>query len=369
LCEAGATVNLNDYYIQVNGTLVSRGSSSDQIHFNGGRITFTSVSNSWNEQTGSGCIIENAILGAITLSNASPKINNNIIRGNIVGEGSPIISNNTISGYISDDSFHSVESGSPIIINNNITGGCIAQEGGSPVISKNIISGITSYDEFNRPTQQSLEIAVSGNNNARVSDNIISGCSVNILVGGGTPTIERNLITQGGHGIKIDSGAKPLIQNNTITKNAVGIICASSDLSTIIYNNIYDNYREEYGKLDNNFDIYLDSGAINDINAAYNWWGTTDTAAISQKIYDFDDDFNLGTVTFTPFLTAPNPEAPVATSVPTSSPPPTTSPSTTPTPSQEPQQTEQLEAIIGAAIVATVFGAGLGLLIYLIKRK
>jgi hypothetical protein len=49
---------------------------------------------------------------------------------------------------------------------------------------------------------------------------------------------------------------------------------------------------------------------------------------------------------------------------------PTPSPATTPTPtpSQEPQQTEQ-EIIIGAAIAAAVIVAGLGLLIYLIKRK
>lgn len=42
--------------------------------------------------------------------------------------------------------------------------------------------------------------------------------------------------------------------------------------------------------------------------------------------------------------------------------------SQTPTPYQEPQQTEQ-EMIIGAAIAVAVISAGLGLLIYLIKRK
>jgi hypothetical protein len=49
---------------------------------------------------------------------------------------------------------------------------------------------------------------------------------------------------------------------------------------------------------------------------------------------------------------------------------PTPSPETTPTitPYQEPQQTEQ-EIIIGAAIAAAIIGAGIGLLIYLIKRK
>jgi hypothetical protein len=50
---------------------------------------------------------------------------------------------------------------------------------------------------------------------------------------------------------------------------------------------------------------------------------------------------------------------------------PTPSPATTPTPtpSQEPQQTAQTETIIGVAIVVAVLGAGLSLLIYLIKRE
>jgi hypothetical protein len=43
--------------------------------------------------------------------------------------------------------------------------------------------------------------------------------------------------------------------------------------------------------------------------------------------------------------------------------------SETPTPNQEPQQIEQIEAIVGAAIAAAVIVVGLGLLIYLIKRK
>ena len=40
--EPGVTVNLNSYYIMVNGTLTARGTSDDQIRFNGGSITFNS---------------------------------------------------------------------------------------------------------------------------------------------------------------------------------------------------------------------------------------------------------------------------------------------------------------------------------------
>jgi hypothetical protein len=50
---------------------------------------------------------------------------------------------------------------------------------------------------------------------------------------------------------------------------------------------------------------------------------------------------------------------------------PTPSPAATPSPTHYtyPDQYSELELIIGAVIVATVIGAGLGLLIYLIKRK
>jgi hypothetical protein len=54
---------------------------------------------------------------------------------------------------------------------------------------------------------------------------------------------------------------------------------------------------------------------------------------------------------------------------PTSTPPTSPSQSPTPTPYQEPQQTELTEAIVGGVIAIVVIGAGLGLLIYLIKRK
>ena len=69
--EAGATVNLNSYYIQVEGTLQARGSSADQIHFNSGSIKFMGSSNDWNEQTGTGCIVENAVISSTSSSIAT----------------------------------------------------------------------------------------------------------------------------------------------------------------------------------------------------------------------------------------------------------------------------------------------------------
>jgi hypothetical protein len=51
------------------------------------------------------------------------------------------------------------------------------------------------------------------------------------------------------------------------------------------------------------------------------------------------------------------------------SPTATSSPAPTPTPYQEPTQTEQIEPILGAAIVVAAIIIGVGLLIYLTKRK
>jgi len=51
-------------------------------------------------------------------------------------------------------------------------------------------------------------------------------------------------------------------------------------------------------------------GTSSNIDASYNWWGTTDTQAINLTIYGSKYSFDLGTVSFVPFLTEPNPEAP-----------------------------------------------------------
>ncbi len=268
--EPGVTVNLRGYYIRVNGTLIARGSSSSQIHFNGGAIEFRESSSSWNEQTLSGSIIENAILSSgISIGNASPKINNNTITESI-GIG-----------------------------------------GGSPIISKNTIIAITGSDWLGRPVYDSIGIYLVEKNTAYISDNRISGSfdEAAIKIEGGSPTIERNLISNdygyGGDdhhqaGILIGRNTSPLIQKNTIAKNAIGIYVYGNSFPTIIYNNIQDN---------SNYNIYLGSGAQSNINATYNWWGTNEVPKIKQEIYDFEDDFNLGTVTFVPFLTAPNPAA------------------------------------------------------------
>jgi parallel beta-helix repeat protein len=376
--EQGVSVNLGGYYIEVNGTLFARGGSVDKIHFNGGRIEFRGPSTSWNEQTGSGSIIENAILnstginintvyvynGQVYYEHVSPKVSNNIINGWIdVNSGSPVISNNNITG---DGSFTLIQiaKGSPTVSNNNITGNgnslVIDVGQSSAVISNNAIKGVGVGD-----------YGIGGTGNAYISGNILYGFKVGIS--GSGSTIERNLIINNTNGISMGRDENLIIRNNTIANNSIGIYLRSSS-STMIYNNIQNN---------SNYNIYLDWYATSDVNATYNWWGTTDTAAIDKKIYDYNDNFNLGKVDYIPFLTAANPQAmpdPNAP-LPTPSTAPSTSPNTSPSPSENPatttpnqsgnQNTPQIDlygVAVAALVIITVIAA-LAIGTILVRRK
>ena len=377
--EPGTTVNLNDFYIQVNGTLVARGSSTDQIHFNGGIIKFTESSTDWNEQTSSGCIIENANLENTRLEiGNSPKLHKNSIY-EISVDGSPIISENTIYGEVSIR-------GSPNIVGNSIinsTSFSLSIGGGSPTISHNTIncriwvshgyptiSDNTIFDGVHVDSRgatvtisnntitglDSRLIFVTGvpaviSNNTligtgtkdvgihivnyygfSISGNTISNCSVAIIGGNSVPlTIENNWISNSEDGIRLTQTWTPsaeyfliirnnfitdnsgvgvslnhpfaTIMNNSITNNDVGITIGdfsgeSPASPTIVYNDIHSNQ------------INIKSEVSDDLNATYNWWGTTDTQAINQTIYDIKHDFNVGTVNYVPFLTESNPEIP-----------------------------------------------------------
>lgn len=357
--EAGVQVYFNTYYLQVNGTLVAKGTDNEPVSFITGdgypsEIRFMPSSQSWDEKTGAGSIIENGNIPShsfrIIIEGASPKIASSDSRAGItINSGSPVFSNNRIKV-----SAFTIRGGAPLIINNKIY--CrIIVEGGSPVILNNTITP-DSY----------IGIEVTGGN-PYISNNDINDFHIGISAAYGV--IERNYIHGGPVGIEIGNG---VVRNNTIA-GATGISVQASSKPTITYNNF------EIGNVEGIKNIFLAEGANQDVDAAHNWWGTTDEAIISQSIFDNKNDFTLGTVNFVPFLTEANPQAmpdpdastPTAPSeqTPTHTPtPPPSSPSTSPSPSGGLLQTE-FTTIIGAIIVVAVLGAGLGLLIYLIKRK
>ena len=283
--EPGVILNLNNHVILVNGTLAARGSSNNEITFqSGGSITFTQYSTGWNQQTSSGSIIEYSVFKETAYTLLSVGING----------GSPMIRSNDMTASIS------------------ITGG-------SPIISSNKFTSFSYTDVYGRQQGVENQIGISGNTNAYIADNNMDGY---ISIQSGTPTILRNLITAG---IGIDmstitSFANPTIESNTITNCGYGIYVGGNSVGlTLLNNNFIDNSK---------YDVFWQS--TDNLNATYNWWGTTDQSAISNLIYDFNNNFNLGTVNFVPFLTAPNPQATPNSNAPI--PTPNLSPTSTSTP-------------------------------------
>ncbi len=139
--EAGATVNLNNYYIRVIGTFRAKGTSADKIYINGGDhqtsesgIHLWNSETSWNEQTDSGCIIDNVKFNScpVSVANTTKIVNNDGAFFSLVG-GSSITTYNSNCGF-------EVYSGSPIISNNSIVSGINVFDA-SPIISNNRIIG------------------------------------------------------------------------------------------------------------------------------------------------------------------------------------------------------------------------------------
>jgi hypothetical protein len=385
--QPGVIVNLNSFYLMVNGTLRSMGNAANKILFNGGdvlygAIIFNSLSN-WNEATSSGNIIDNTVLftGSVAINSGSPKISNSNVSGISVFGSTPVISSNTvrIGVYVNSgptivqgntvEGEVVIEGGSASVTHNNITGSKTRNQGilvqnAQAQISNNIVHGGINLVRFSAAeisnniiggdvsssggVLQIFNNTITGGTNgisinqdsvydssADIHDNFISGYSQAGIYGSGGYTmgifgpthdalvIQRNLITDNLYGIQL-MGAEFTIQNNTITNNNIGINSQSSPSYDVTFNNIANNSQNIHAGRDN-------------FNATHNWWGTTDQQAINQSIYDFKNDFTLGVVTFIPYLTTPNPEAVPAlnAAAPTASPMPTQTqtPNQTPSPS------------------------------------
>ena len=308
--QPGVDVLENGNAMIVEGTLQAVGESNGgNIQFDTsvlagsayGIINFTSSSEN--------SIIENASLNSflIYVTDSSPKINHDEFGGAIsIMGGSPTVSD------------CSLDTGGFTALGSTIT-----IIGGSATIQNNT---------FNRYLAVPSAISLGGTNDATVLDNNFYGdySEAAVVINSGSPLIERNLVSpnvqsQNGQnsatGIAIYGNTSPVIANNTVAENSVGLNIYDSDGSsslTIAYNNFEQNSQ---------YNIYLGqqgnySSTAGNIDAINNWWGTTDISTINQTIYDFKDNYNVGTVTFTPILTSPNTEAMPDPNAPTPTPNP-----------------------------------------------
>jgi L-rhamnose mutarotase len=327
--EAGVTVNCAKNVIQVNGTLKVQGNDHDKVIFTS---TNTQISSA-REQLANinfgdqslGNVIEYAIFHTMAWTyyncNNSITIDHVIIKDGatpsssgfvsvlptIRGSGTAIVTNSVFtSGF--------QLAISSTVINNTFSDAGISASDGSFIIANNTIIGTKS-------PVQGYGVSIERFQKAVISDNYISNyAEACIRLYDGPALIQRNFLksepNRAGYpffGIEVD-GSSPLIQNNTITNTGIGICLHDSGVilakPMIRNNNIYGNevWNIFLGYTRSSNDS-LDYAAVSNMDAANNWWGTTDNEVISQSIRDSRYRSDLGTVTFSPFLTAQNPQA------------------------------------------------------------
>ncbi len=330
--EPGVTVDIGTFYLEVNGTLNAQGSAADQIFFNSNN-PYAGPPNNYNMLSNSPdniflgyeyptCNIENAILnqtsinGDSYISNATVTLIGCSLKGDseISVGGFTTIDNSFIEGAV-------LLRGASTVTGNTFLGG-INIAGG-----KYTAAGVGTYlfSGNNITNQQGNDVIIAGDSGT-ISGNVIwGGSDAGIRHSGyqtGMTIIEKNLVTNNYWGILIDrADGNSTIQDNTIINNVMGI-SKPTPLQIITGNNIQNNSQ---------YNIQASSTGVTVSN---NYWGTIDQSIISNSIYDSKYDFNLGTVTFTPFLTSPNTQAtPPNTQFPTLNP-------TSPMPTQTTLPTE-----------------------------
>jgi len=121
--ESGTSISI-DGYLQVSGTLIARGTSSQKIYFNHGGYSSGSIK---FRSTSTASIMENAVVNYVPVDiSGSVTIRNSYLRGTqaqisiSIDSGSPTITNSTILGTLDTDTVVYVTGGSPAITNNNI---------------------------------------------------------------------------------------------------------------------------------------------------------------------------------------------------------------------------------------------------------
>ena len=271
--------------ITIAGELIAKGIEAEPI-------TFTSAREPTLKGDWKGILFANSAIDA-SYDEAGNYIAGCILEWCLVeyagGGGNPAVEITNSSPFISQCT----------ISQNSSSGISIEEDGSSPKIKACTISensalyyggGIYVYDGT-----VSLEASsISGNS---------ADCGGGIYVRGGTVSIVASSISNNsandGGGIYVKGGTVSLVHNNIIGNPQGSGIWLCVQPQELSYNNIYDN---------SPYDLRVDVAAR--IIATNNWWGTTDTAEINQKIYDYLDDSSLGLVTYTPFLTSPNLDAP-----------------------------------------------------------
>ena len=283
--EPNVTVKFDgNYKLRIDGMLKADGTADQPIVFTGAK-TFPSKgdwygiefkSSSHEDSSISHSEIKFASYGIRVESNAAPTISNNTITQ---------ISNTAIQIQHSDSD-----------VTDNTISGCergielTDSPGGTQTFTGNVVTDC-QYGAFMGWLSSGV---------VEFSDNEFTGNQFGLYWDdvGGALNFHNNLIQQNtSYGIYIgymNSGAD--VHDCTITDNNIGIYLNNGQDGIAMYNCIISESAEYNVKLGGGFQTQKT------FKAGQNWWGTTDAAAIDEKIWDYEDKFELGQVEYLPIL-------------------------------------------------------------------
>ena len=312
--EPGVTAKFDDETgLTVGGQLIAIGTDSERIIFTSSKSSPSPEDRNWSgikfidssidaqfDENGTYlnggiikyCVIEYAYDAGIEINSASPYISFNKIQYNTGSDGAGI----------------SLKSSLSVIENNEISynrlGGAIYCYKSSPTILGNIMSGNTG---------SAAVINLDSCSNTTVKNNNIVDNPRTWYQG--HPTSENDGI------FTYYSSAK--IEGNIISNNgASNIFISPGSNITALWNELYSPelsinvfigtiypvttsfHYNNITTTGNNYLFYL-SGCPTDIDASYNWWGTTDVVTIDNEIWDYYDDITLGKVLYSPIASSP----------------------------------------------------------------
>ncbi len=218
--------------------------------------------------------------GSITVSGQGRIVN--CTSGNTVRLGSGTVQNVTVANG-------GINIGSGEVFSNTLTGGDVNSggifAGGGTIIRGNNIEGAPTY-------------GINSDGTISVLKNRVVGATTGIRSYGGL--IQGNLVVN-----SADVGIE-VVGNTTVISNTL-----TSNSGSAIRVNAGSNFQINGNNLEGNQGTYdIENLTTTDIPAQNNWWGTTDAFAISQRIYDYDDDYTLGQVIYQPVAIGPIQSAP-----------------------------------------------------------
>lgn len=229
---------------------------------------------------GSDSVIQNTIAsGGITI-NGSGIVADSIAYSTISLSGGVAQSNTVRNGGIS------VGGGSAL--SNTVTGGKISVSSGGTVCG-NSVESVPGW-------------GIQATGSATVAYNRVVGCASGIQANGGV--VQDNLVANTA-GTGLELGAAAMVLSNTFTDIGGSAVKLTAGTAMTLAGN---NFEFNPGTYD--VENRIPKTILPAVNAVGNWWGTTSGVTVQQRIFDFDEDYTIGTVLYSPVLTQPSTAAP-----------------------------------------------------------